>query len=49
MTSIENRIIDKINQEIGSDINNLHKSKSLAQQFQQDILAIESKVDKIKY
>lgn len=48
MTTIEARIIDKINQEIGSDIQKLHKSKSLAQQFQQDILTIESKVDKLK-
>lgn len=41
---MEERIINKINKEIGSDIKNLHKSKILLNAFKSDIKNIEKKV-----
>lgn len=41
---MEERIINKINKEIGSDIKNLNKSKILLNAFKQDIINIELKV-----
>ena len=42
--SLEERVIRRLNQELGSDIENLHKSKDLVEKFNIDLDNIEIKV-----
>lgn len=44
MSTINERIIAKINKELGSDIDNLHKSKQLVKNLKQNVHDIEGKV-----
>lgn len=46
MTKIHDRIIEKLNNEIGKDIKNLNRSKFIIQQYKKQFADIEKKVRK---